>query len=133
MADLPLPGAPRIRYLVIDVADLDRAARFWGRLLQVGIAGRDAHHVWLEPRGSDPALVLQLVEEPKVGKNRVHLDLSSTDPAATLAQVQELGGRIVRRVEEPDYALVVLADPDGNELCLILRGSQVTRRSEPRP
>lgn len=128
MPDVPVPAAPRIRYLVIDVADLDRAARFWGQLLHVGIAGRDARYVWLEQQGSDPAVVLQLVDEAGVRSSGVHVDLVATDHAATLAHVQELGGSLVRRVEEPDYALMVLADPDGNEFCLIVRGSSVTQR-----
>lgn len=134
MAETGGPRPPRIRYVTLDVGDLDRAAAFWTGLLQVREAGRGQRYVWLEPQGDDPGLVLQEVPEPKILKNRAHVDLDASDPAATLARVVELGGRVVERLEEPDYALAVLADPDGNEFCLILRGSTVTRsRARPSP
>lgn len=122
-----MSSAPIIRYVVVDVNDVDRAVAYWGGLLEVGVAGRDGHFTWLEGHGPGPTIVLQAVTDEKRGKNRVHLDLLPSDPPATLARVEQLGGTIVGRIVEPDHALTVVADPDGNEHCIIERGSAVTR------
>jgi len=121
----PTPEAvARVRYVVVDVADLDRATTFWSALLGVTVGKRDARYVWLErPDAGQPSLVLQHVPEPKVAKNRCHVDLVSDDPEATLAAVERLGGRVLHEVVEESYELVVVADPDGNELCVVRRGT----------
>ena len=59
--------------------------------------------------------------DPKVVKNRVHLDLGSTSPedqAAQVARLQELGARPAD-VGQGEVPWVVLADPEGNELCVL--------------
>ncbi len=118
----------RLRYVTLDVADLDRAARFWTALLGVGVRERDPQFVWLErPGRSEPSLVLQRVPEPKTAKNRCHVDLTSADPDATVAAIEALGGRVLHEVVEPGYALVVVADPDDNEFCVIRAGSDPGR------
>ncbi|MGC3003550.1 VOC family protein [Streptomyces sp. G35A] len=65
-------------------------------------------------------LLFQRVPEAKAGKNRLHLDLH---PGAgrreeEVARLEELGASVVRRVNEPSGAWVVMADPEGNELCV---------------
>ena len=118
------PATARIRYVVLDVAELERAASFWATLLGVGVRARDHRYVWLEAASpAAPSVVLQRVDDPKAGKNRCHVDLVSDDPEATLAAVEQLGGRILDEVVDPRSELVVAADPDGNELCVLRRGS----------
>jgi hypothetical protein len=59
-------------------------------------------------------MFFQLVPESKVVKNRVHLDLSSEDPAAEVGRLVGLGARVLGEYEDH----VMLADPEGNEFCL---------------
>ena len=64
----------------------------------------------------------QPVPEPKAGKNRIHLDLTTTsidDQKETVARLVELGARHIDVGQGPDDAHVVLADPEGNEFCII--------------
>ena len=62
-----------------------------------------------------PRLFFQLVPEAKIVKNRVHLDLSAADPAAEIARLTELGARVLAEYDH----LTTMADPDGNEFCVI--------------
>src|SRR6266700_335180 len=64
----------------------------------------------------------QGVPEHKVGKNRIHLDLTSTsidDQKETFERLVELGARHIDIGQGPDTEHVVLADPEGNEFCVI--------------
>jgi len=66
------------------------------------------------PGGPGPRYLFQLVPEPKVVKNRLHLDLRGDDPAAELQRLVGLGARVL----EEHATWVVLADPEGNEFDL---------------
>jgi predicted enzyme related to lactoylglutathione lyase len=63
--------------------------------------------------------LLQKVPERQQGKNRVHIDLDVSNLDASVKRVQELGGRQLRSVSEYGIEWVVMADPDGNEFCLV--------------
>jgi hypothetical protein len=52
-------------------------------------------------------------------KNRVHLDLRSTDEESEASRLEALGANRLRRSEDPDDVFVVLADPEGNEFCVV--------------
>jgi len=110
---------PAIDSVIFDSADPERLARFWAELLGRPIASRKGPYVILE-RDGGPGLVFQKTDAPKSGKNRVHLDLASPDPASDRARVEALGGRRVEGYE--DGGFLVMADPEGNEFCLIPSG-----------
>jgi Glyoxalase-like domain len=62
------------------------------------------------------------VTEPKVGPNRLHLDLTSTsldDQRDSVATLVELGARHIDVGQRPEEGHVVLADPEGNEFCVL--------------
>jgi len=61
---------------------------------------------------------------PKTGKNRVHLDLVSESPEHQSEMVDRLVALGARRIDigQGDVSWVVLADPEGNEFCVVLRG-----------
>ncbi|CAL9557258.1 VOC family protein [Streptomyces sp. enrichment culture] len=65
-------------------------------------------------------LLFQRVPEAKTGKNRVHLDVHSTDGGreAEVARLEALGASVVRRVKEQGGEWAVMADPEGNEFCV---------------
>ena len=67
------------------------------------------------------------VPTPKDGPNRHHLDLTTSsldDQRASAARLVELGGRHLDIGQGPDADHIVLADPEGNELCLIEPGNR---------
>ncbi|GHI05686.1 hypothetical protein AQI88_10375 [Streptomyces cellostaticus] len=65
-------------------------------------------------------LLFQRVPEAKTVKNRLHLDLHAGQGrrADEVARLEALGARVLREVQEPAGAWVVMADPEGNEFCV---------------
>ena len=64
-------------------------------------------------------MVLRRVPEPKAGKARLHLDFECEDLDATMNFVEGLGGSKVHTLTEGDFSLIVAADTEGSEFCLI--------------
>ncbi len=62
---------------------------------------------------------LQVVPEPRVGKNRLHLDLYTDDQAGEVERLLGLGATLHPRTPDPDEDFIVLADPEGNLFCVI--------------
>jgi len=76
------------------------------------------------PKGSPedgvaPDLLFLRVAELKSGKNRLHLDLRPVDQAAEVARLERLGALRADVGQGPEVTWVVLADPDGNEFCVL--------------
>jgi predicted enzyme related to lactoylglutathione lyase len=109
-----------IKDLIIDCADPERLASFWGSLLGRPVTARTGPYVWLK-RESGLGVGFQRVAGPKAGKNRVHFDLASADPAAEQRRVESLGGQRLSEYDEGGF--LVMADPEGNEFCIIPKGS----------
>jgi hypothetical protein len=122
----------RLHDIVVDAAHPASIARFWAdaldgyavapydatelaRLTAFGINDpEDDPTVLVEPRGAGPRLWFQRVPEPKVVKNRMHLDLLAADVEAEIGRLTALGAKVLERHER----LTILADPEGNEFCL---------------
>jgi predicted enzyme related to lactoylglutathione lyase len=108
--------------LCFDANDPLRLARFWAEALRWEI-NESADEIGLVPTdGTRFEILFEPVPEPKPAKNRLHLDLTTTsidDQNETVAQLIELGGRHIDVGQLPDDEHVVLADPEGNELCII--------------
>jgi predicted enzyme related to lactoylglutathione lyase len=107
--------------LVLDCADPDALAAFWSKALGYTIAGGAGAYVMLVPtEPGEPQLLLQRVPEGKSAKNRMHLDVHVADIDAEAARLVALGAR--RRsssaLEVRGTGWHVLADPEGNELCV---------------
>jgi Glyoxalase-like domain len=98
-------------------------AQFWATALRWVIDDTDEHVIELLPSdGSGVSLTFISVPDEKTDRNRVHLDLTTTsleDQIATVRQLIELGAHHVDVGQSPDEAHVVLADPEGNEFCVI--------------
>ena len=110
--------------VVIDGADTLGLATFWAELFATTVASNenDGHYIDLHPTNDGLTLRFQRVPEAKTVKNRLHLDVEVPDVDAAVARVEELGGSVVHRPEpEYGYRFVVVADPEGNEFCVIRR------------
>ena len=125
---------------VIDCHDIAAQARWWAETLGWEIVYEDEHEVAVDPpeaaaRPDDatiddlatwvterPALVFVPVEEGKTVKNRLHIDLAphtSQDRDAEIAELVARGATIVDVGQPDDVTWTVLADPEGNEFCVL--------------
>jgi len=110
--------------IVIDCSDLDRSARFWAAVLGYP-AGHPTTGQYRSLEPGPPAagieVLLQRVPESKQGKNRLHLDLRTADLDAETARVTALGATrlTAEPIVEHGWRWHVLADPDGNEFCVL--------------
>lgn len=121
-----MPGLARIRHITFDCHDPDALSRFWADVLGFEDDPDDPNRpgdpetLIIDPTGHHPGLLFVAVPEGKAGKNRLHLDLRpSGSRDDTVEQVVALGGVVVADHREADGAgWVVVADPEGNELCI---------------
>jgi predicted enzyme related to lactoylglutathione lyase len=107
--------------LVLDCSEPDRAARFWVAALGYRLFGAAANYRSLVPSdgATGPKLILQGVAEPKIVKNRMHIDLHAVDVDAEVTRLLALGAtRASERIVEHGTSWTVLHDPDGNEFCV---------------
>ncbi|MEU0059607.1 VOC family protein [Streptomyces sp. NPDC006334] len=102
-------------------------ARFWSGVLGWELAdGPDDDIAILPPDPAGFRILFLPGQEPKTGQNRAHFDLTSTsaeDQRRTVARALELGGKHIDVGQLPEEGHVVLADPDGNEFCVIEAGN----------
>lgn len=114
----------RIRSLTFDCADAHRLATFWARLLDWHVISDDDPEVMVAPHYpfDGQSLLFIPVPEGKTAKNRIHLDLEPTDRTRDeeVARALELGATMLDDRREPGGpGWAVLADPEGNELCIL--------------
>jgi hypothetical protein len=112
----------RIQALAIDTGDPSAIAAFWEAAIGWRRTYDSADEVVLEPPVGDPVgvdILFLKVPEGKAGKNRLHLDLRPKDQAAEVARLEGLGARRVDIGQGSDKTWVVMADPDGNEFCVL--------------
>lgn len=111
----------RIHAVVIDCANFDPMVGFWSAALgyvewfpeQGGFAG-------IRPRERDgrPPIIFQRAPEPKIVKNRVHVDLDAGDRLAEVARLVTLGAAVIGESSLGDTVWTRVADPEGNEFCV---------------
>ncbi len=109
----------------LDSCDPARNASFWQQALGWRRTYETPDQVVLEPPpgsrqdGVVPDLLFLRVPEGKIVKNRWHPDLRPTDQAAEVARLESLGATQVDVGQGEDASWVVMADPDGNEFCVL--------------
>jgi predicted enzyme related to lactoylglutathione lyase len=107
------------KMVTIDCADPQRLAGFWTEAANYQVASDFGVFVMLAPAGGDGlSLGLLQVSEPRVGKNRVHVDWRSDDRTAEVERLVKLGATVVAERSVPGLSWTVLADPEGNEFCV---------------
>jgi predicted enzyme related to lactoylglutathione lyase len=113
--------------LCIDANDPLRLAQFWAGVLDRETADEPDDGIALLP-GDDTGFRIrfQATQEQKTGPNQMHFDLTSASLEAqqqTVARALELGARHIDVGQLPEEGHVVLADPEGNEFCVIEPGN----------
>lgn len=117
----------RLACVVIDSANPPALAEFWKGVLGWVVVDQDDTGISLAAAGTVmPSLDILLVPETKTVKNRLHLDLRAdgNTTAEELDRLLALGARRVDIGQRPDVSWVVLADPEGNEFCLLAKTAQ---------
>ena len=117
--------ASRLSEIVIDSQDPRRLAEFWCAVLDLTVLDDEDGVIEIGPPegfgGVQPTIVFLPVGGPKTSKLRLHFDINPTDrdQAAELERLLALGARPVDIGQPADAHWHVLADPEGNEFCLL--------------
>ncbi|GAA4989008.1 VOC family protein [Kitasatospora paranensis] len=111
-----------LHHIVIDAHDLPALARFWAEVLGWRILSEREREVVVGPDVTAPVgLCFMPVTDRKVVKNRLHLDLTSgaEERADEIERILALGARRVDVGQSGEESWTVLADPEGNEFCIV--------------
>jgi hypothetical protein len=114
--------------VIIDSADPSALGNWWANALGWTVVSDVPDEVEIQPeRGVTPGLIFVPVPEAKAGKNRLHLDFrpvgADADQAAEVARMLGLGARPADVGQGDDVPWVVMADPEGNEFCILRAAS----------
>jgi predicted enzyme related to lactoylglutathione lyase len=119
---MPQPYPSGELVIVVDCSDLERSARFWCEVLGYTASPPSRLYRSLAPEtGVGIEVLLQRVPDVKGQKNRLHFDLRTPDLEAEVTRVLGLGARLLttQPVAEDGWLWHILADPDGNEFCVL--------------
>ena len=111
--------ASRWSELVVDSLDPHAQARFWAAVLDWEVRPDGDEAEVAPPGGEGTTLFFAKVPEGKTVKNRLHIDLRPDDRDAEVERLLALGARHAEVGQRGDETWVVLADPEGNELCVL--------------
>jgi hypothetical protein len=117
--------ACRISEVVLGCRDPGVLAPFWCEVLDFVVLDREKDCIEIGPRvefgGPQPTIILSRRDEPEKGKSRLHIDVNATDrdQDAELERLLKLGARPADIGQTGEEQWHVLADPEGNEFCLL--------------
>jgi Glyoxalase-like domain len=111
----------KVGSVVIDCNDFESMFSFWRDALRyVPRDTPDEDFVVLnDAEGSNVNVSISKVPEPRVGKNRLHLDLYTDDQEGEVKRLLELGAKLHPRVPKEGEDFIVLEDPEGNLFCVV--------------
>src|SRR5690349_7782424 len=112
--------------VTFDANDPERLARFWAGLLGWETVPDEDGFQLVPTDGTAYRVAFYPTQEPKAGPNQIHFDLTSATPEdqqRTVAKALELGATHLDIGQTPEEGHVVLADPEGNEFCVIPAGN----------
>jgi Glyoxalase-like domain len=119
-----------LRLLTVDAFDPEVLAAFWGAVLAREVVPAVSGGRSLVPNQENEFRIhFQPSDEPRRGPNQMHFDLTSDDPGQqgeTVTRALELGARHIDVGQRPEEGHVVLADPEGNEFCVLPSGNDFT-------
>lgn len=106
--------------LTVDAVDPPKLARWWAEALDYQVVfEEDGYSAIAEDEWTFPGIAFNRVSEDKVGKNRLHWDLNPTDQNAEVERLLALGA-VKADIGQGQVPWVVLADPEGNEFCVLV-------------
>ncbi len=108
----------RLSEICIDAFDPAALGQWWAAALEWSSEITEDGDVAVRPRGGGPLWLFLPVEDQKVVKNRIHLDFTPDDQQAEVDRLIGLGARHVD-IGQGEQDWVVLADPEGNEFCVL--------------
>jgi Glyoxalase-like domain len=114
------PAAPGLAVIMvtIDCVDPQALGAFWSAALDLPVATDIGDYIYLaKPESGGIVVSLQKVPEPRLGKNRVHLDLTG-DRVTEVPRLVALGATVVEEHVVPGTAWTILEDPEGNVFCV---------------
>jgi hypothetical protein len=117
----------RIAVIAIDAQQPRVVADFWCAVLGWRVIDGDEDVISIAPPDNSwPTIDVVFVPEPKTVKNRLHFDVRADGLSSSeeLQRLLNLGAQRVDVGQGPDVSWVVLADPEGNEFCLLARSMQ---------
>jgi predicted enzyme related to lactoylglutathione lyase len=120
----------RLHHIVIDTRDLPMLARFWAQALRWQILSERENEIVIGTADTAPVgICFMPVSDPKTVKNRLHLDIttSAADRDAEIERLLALGAQRVDIGQTGNESWTVLADPEGNEFCVIKPKETLTR------
>lgn len=111
-----------IQCVTVDCHNPMLLAEFWAEMLDWTIGG-EGDEVWIERRNPElvvaPDVLFLKVPDDKVVKNRLHFDLRPDNQVVEVERALALGARRVDIGQTGEEPWVVLADPEGNEFCIL--------------
>lgn len=110
----------RWQNIVIDCDNPEKVGDFWSKALDLPLRGPEHGEWWIEPGGDQPDILFLHVPDVKSVKNRVHLDLRPDDQDTEVERLVALGARKLD-IGQGNVSWVVMADPEGNEFCVLQR------------
>ncbi len=108
--------------VTIDCNDLNAMTEFWSSALGYTRGELDAQYQWIaDPDDEGPSIILQVVPEPRIGKNRLHLDIYAKDIDHEVRRLVDIGATRIDPApqEEVGHRWIRLADPEGNQFCVV--------------
>jgi len=111
--------------VVVDATNPALMARFWAAVLDYQIVFEQPDEVVIaKDRETYPGIIFVPVPEPKTLKNRLHIDLNPDNQEAEVARLLALGAKRVDVGQTDEVTWVVMADPEGNEFCVLTAREQ---------
>ena len=120
----------RLHHIVVDAHDLPALARFWTQALGWKVLSEREHEIVIGTDENAPVgMCFMPVTDEKIVKNRVHVDLttSASDREQEIERLLTLGARRIDIGQTGKESWTVLADPEGNEFCVIRPKETLTR------
>jgi len=112
-------SSSRWEQVVVDCEDPARLARWWAEALGYEIVHEAPEEVEIRrSRDELPGLLFTPTPDVRAGKNRLHIDLRPDDQEAEVERLVDMGARPVD-IGQGDVSWIVLADPEGNEFCVL--------------
>jgi predicted enzyme related to lactoylglutathione lyase len=109
--------------VTVDAQDPSSLGRWWQEALQWVIVNDDPDEFEIRPTPDQlPGLLFVAVPQLKTGKNRLHIDVRPDDQEREVDRLLTLGASKVD-IGQGEQTWVVLADPEGNEFCVLRRRS----------